>query len=162
MTVYAIGPAGEQRPALDALRRAITARGGLSGDYRATLVWQAVERDAPSERVLSAARRAVKDPRAAAFIDATGGPSSLRVIQLLNLAGVPVVNVADPSLRRALCASRDPFPTGERTAVAPQDGTPGTRAEAAAETLLDALRPMPVEFDRGRVNRALQARFGRC
>lgn len=125
-------------------------------------MWQAVERDAPRDRVLAAARRAVKDPRAAAFIDATGGASSVDVVQLLNLAGVPVVNVADPSLQARLCASRDPFPTGERTAVAPQDGTPATRSGAVAETLLDALRPMPVEFDRARINRALQARFGRC
>lgn len=162
VTLYAAGPPGQERPALEALREVLAEAGGTSGAFRVTLSWQAVAPDAPRVAVLAAARRAVEDPRAAAYVDATGGPASAEVVQLLNLAGVAVAPVASPALRARLCRSRDPFPSGRRTAAVPEGATPAARAAAAAEALLEVLRPMPPAFDRRAMTDALVRRLSRC
>lgn len=126
-----------------------------------TLVWTAVADDAPQAQLLAAGRRAVKDARSVAFLDAGTGRHALDLVALLNTAGVPVVNVGDPGLAPALCG-RDPFPSGRRTAVAPQGADPAARATAATEAIFDALAPLPVRFDRRPVIDALLARFADC
>jgi hypothetical protein len=161
VTLYASGPPDAQRPAIAAVQRVIARRGGTSGKYRVTLSWQGVPDDAPIEARLAAARRAVDDARAVAFVDAGDGDASVPVVQLLNSASVPAANVADPGLARELCG-RDAFPSGTRTAVAPQGATAAERAAAVTEAVFDALGPMPVEFTREPVTRALVSRFGAC
>lgn len=162
MTIYAAGPAGSERPALDALRRVIADNGGLSGVYRVTLSWQAVDPDGPRAPVLAAARRAVEDPRAVAYVDAAGGPASVPVVQLLNEAGVAVAHVASPTLGRQLCESRDPYPGGDRTAGVPAGQTAADRARSAGEAIFEVLRTQPLQFDRAAITAGLVPRLARC
>jgi hypothetical protein len=180
-TLYVSAPTDTYDESVAGAKLALAEHGGRAGGYIVKFVGQSlpVQADLRLAAATAAARRAVQDPLAGAFIN--DDPDSVRsIVPLLNEAGVPVLDVGGSA--GAVCDG-NLYPNGRRTAVAVAAqggaaraafdrrfrqtfGHPASeralRSYVAASAVLRGLQTGPAELDRAALGRQLVTALDGC